>query len=107
MQHLESSALRRELREYFRLAWPIVVAQLSFVSMGTVDTIMAGRLGKEAPLGVRINKAVDLQARRAGKPPVAMGPQRSGVTRSRGLPCLTMASRYSSQSGCSPEIERK
>ncbi|HEY9545378.1 MAG TPA: MATE family efflux transporter [Solimonas sp.] len=45
MQHLESSALRRELREYFRLAWPIVVAQLSFVSMGTVDTILAGRLG--------------------------------------------------------------
>lgn len=45
MQHLESSALRREVREYFRLAWPIVVAQLSFVSMGTVDTILAGRLG--------------------------------------------------------------
>src|SRR3546814_17800424 len=36
---------RRELREYFRRAWPIVVAQLSFVSMGTVDTILAGRLG--------------------------------------------------------------
>ena len=45
MQSPESSALRRELREYFRLAWPIVVAQLSFVSMGTVDTILAGRLG--------------------------------------------------------------
>src|SRR3546814_14270880 len=45
MPHLESAALRRELREYFRLAWPIVVAQLSFVSMGTVDTILAGRLG--------------------------------------------------------------
>ncbi|HET8880542.1 MAG TPA: MATE family efflux transporter [Solimonas sp.] len=45
MSSPESSALRRELREYFRLAWPIVVAQLSFVSMGTVDTILAGRLG--------------------------------------------------------------
>src|SRR3546814_3340924 len=48
MQHLESSALRRELREYVRLACRVVVAQLSFVSMGTVDTILAGRLG--APL---------------------------------------------------------
>ena len=46
------------------------------------------------------------QASRAGKPPVATGPQRVGVTRSRDLPCLTMASRYSAQSGCSPEIER-
>ncbi|MFT4047473.1 MAG: MATE family efflux transporter [Solimonas sp.] len=45
MQHLKSSALRHEAREYFRLAWPIVVAQLSFVSMGAVDTILAGRLG--------------------------------------------------------------
>ncbi|WP_028080617.1 MATE family efflux transporter [Solimonas soli] len=45
MQHFESSALRREAREYFRLAWPIVIAQLSFVSMGAVDTILAGRLG--------------------------------------------------------------
>lgn len=45
MQHFESSALRHEAREYFKLAWPIVIAQLSFVSMGAVDTILAGRLG--------------------------------------------------------------
>jgi len=41
-----------------------------------------------------------------GKPPVAMGDQFCGVMRSRDLPCLSMASRYSGQSGCSPEIER-
>ena len=41
-------------------------------------------------------------ARRAGKPPVATGPQRVGVMRSSDLPCSTIARRYSSQSGCSP-----
>jgi hypothetical protein len=38
---------------------------------------------------------------------VATGPQRSVVTRSSDLPWRTMACRYSSQSGCSPEIDRK
>ncbi|GGU25660.1 hypothetical protein GCM10010259_15120 [Streptomyces daghestanicus] len=46
-------------------------------------------------------------ASRAGKPPVATGPHRSGVTRMIDLPCFTMAARYSSQSGCSPEMFRK
>lgn len=45
MSYTDSSAVRAELRAYLRLAWPIVVAQLSFVSMGAVDTILAGRLG--------------------------------------------------------------
>ena len=45
-------------------------------------------------------------ASRAGKPPVATGPHDSGVTRSRHLPCSTIAERYSSQLGCSPEIDR-
>ena len=44
---------------------------------------------------------------RAGNPPVATGPHFSGVTRMIDLPCLTMAARYSSQSGCSPEMFRK
>lgn len=45
-------------------------------------------------------------AKRSGKPPVATGPQRRGVTRIRDLPCFTMASRYSSQSGWSPAMLR-
>ena len=45
-------------------------------------------------------------ARRAGKPPVATGPQRVIVRRTSDLPCVTIAARYSSQSGCSPLIDR-
>lgn len=45
MSSYDLSAVRAEVRAYFRLAWPIIVAQLSFVSMGAVDTILAGRLG--------------------------------------------------------------
>ncbi len=47
------------------------------------------------------------QPRRAGKPPVATGLHRVGVMRTSALPWRAMASRYSSQSGCSPEMERK
>lgn len=39
------AALRHEARANLRLALPLIAAQLSFVSMGTVDTILAGRLG--------------------------------------------------------------
>ena len=42
-----------------------------------------------------------------GKPPVAIGPQRSTVIRISDLSCVRIASRYSSQSGCSPEMQRK
>ncbi|NKF21634.1 MATE family efflux transporter [Solimonas marina] len=45
MSYYDFPAIRAEVRAYLRLAWPIVIAQLSFVSMGTVDTILAGRLG--------------------------------------------------------------
>lgn len=38
-------ALLTEARANLRLAAPLIAAQLSFVSMGTVDTILAGRLG--------------------------------------------------------------
>lgn len=37
--------LRAEARHNLRLALPLIAAQLSFVSMGTVDAIFAGRLG--------------------------------------------------------------
>jgi MATE family multidrug resistance protein len=39
------AALRQEARACLQLALPLVLAQLSFVSMGTVDTVIAGRLG--------------------------------------------------------------
>jgi MATE family multidrug resistance protein len=49
MKILFSSNLRAELRANLALALPLLAAQLLFVSMGTVDTIVAGRLGA-APL---------------------------------------------------------
>ena len=42
----------------------------------------------------------------AGKPPLAIGPQSSMSMRTRHLPCRSIASRYSSQSGCSPLMTR-
>ena len=41
-----------------------------------------------------------------GRPPVAIGPQRSMVIRSKHLSRPAMAARYSSQSGCSPAMPR-
>ena len=49
MRIFPSSALRAEVRANLRLALPLLAAQLLFISMGTVDTIVAGRLGA-APL---------------------------------------------------------
>jgi MATE family multidrug resistance protein len=41
-------ALNREFRPMFELAWPLVLANLGWMSMGIVDTIMVGRVGPEA-----------------------------------------------------------
>ena len=41
-----------------------------------------------------------------GNPPLLTGPQRVGEMTMAHLPCSRIAWRYSSQSGCSPEIER-
>ena len=49
MRIFPSSSLLAEARANLRLALPLVAAQLLFISMGTVDTIVAGRLGA-APL---------------------------------------------------------
>jgi MATE family multidrug resistance protein len=49
MRILSSPNLRAELRANLALALPLLAAQLLFISMGTVDTIVAGRLGA-APL---------------------------------------------------------
>ena len=52
------SVLRRELRSTLRLAGPIVAAQLAFISMGFVDTVMVGRLGPEALAGVALGHTI-------------------------------------------------
>ena len=49
MRIFPDTALRAELRANLALALPLLAAQLLFISMGTVDTIVAGRLGA-APL---------------------------------------------------------
>lgn len=43
-----------ELRLLLRLAWPVVLGQLGLVSMGLVDLLMVGPLGKEATAAVGI-----------------------------------------------------
>ncbi|HYT73457.1 MAG TPA: MATE family efflux transporter, partial [Vicinamibacterales bacterium] len=40
--------IRRELRPMLALATPLVVAELGWVTMGIVDTVMVGRLGASA-----------------------------------------------------------
>lgn len=54
----EIAVLRRELRSTLQLAGPIVAAQLAFISMGFVDTVMVGRLGPEALAGVALGHTV-------------------------------------------------
>ena len=45
---------RQELPPLIRLAAPLVIAELGWMTMGVVDTIMVGRLSKEAMGGVSI-----------------------------------------------------
>ena len=49
---------RRELRETLRLALPVVVTQVGHVAMGTVDTLMVGRLGAEALSAVGLGHSI-------------------------------------------------
>lgn len=46
--------MRSEMRANLQLAWPIIAAQLSFVSMGAVDTMLAGRLSASALAAVAV-----------------------------------------------------
>ncbi|HEX6212423.1 MAG TPA: MATE family efflux transporter [Methylomirabilota bacterium] len=41
-------AVRRELWPTFTLAWPVIVAELGWMLMGVVDTLMVGRVAPEA-----------------------------------------------------------
>jgi MATE family multidrug resistance protein len=43
---------RDELRDTLRLAWPIVLSQVGNVSMGIVDTLVAGRISTNALAGL-------------------------------------------------------
>lgn len=40
--------MRRELRPVVKLAWPLALANLGWMSMGVVDTMMVGRVSPEA-----------------------------------------------------------
>ena len=53
-----SQALRRELRPLLRLAGPVVVAELGWMTMGLVDTLMLGRVSPEALGAVGIGGTV-------------------------------------------------
>lgn len=54
--------IRHEALANLRLAVPLILAQLSFMGMGTVDTIMAGRLGADALAAVSVGTNVWLLA---------------------------------------------
>jgi multidrug resistance protein, MATE family len=41
-------AVRRDLLPTLRLAWPVIVAELGWMFMGVVDTLMVGPIGAEA-----------------------------------------------------------
>ena len=55
---LLASAFRREARHNLQLALPLIAAQVSFIAMGTVDTILAGRLSAEALAAVAVGANV-------------------------------------------------
>ncbi|MGQ0699435.1 MAG: MATE family efflux transporter [Panacagrimonas sp.] len=50
--------LRSEARANLRLALPLIAAQVSFVAMGTVDTIFAGRLGASELAAVAVGSNI-------------------------------------------------
>ena len=58
MTLLRHPGLRPELRANLRLALPIIATQFTFMGMGTVDTLMAGRLGGDALAAVAVGANV-------------------------------------------------
>ncbi|HEY7697754.1 MAG TPA: MATE family efflux transporter, partial [Vicinamibacteria bacterium] len=54
------AGLAAEWRPMLRLAIPVVVAELSWTAMSTVDTIMVGRLSAEAIGAVALGSAIFL-----------------------------------------------
>ncbi len=58
VRRIAPALLRRELAELSVLAGPLVLAQLAQMSMGFVDTLMAGRLSPEALAGIALGSVV-------------------------------------------------
>jgi multidrug resistance protein, MATE family len=54
--------LRKEFRPMFTLALPVVLAELGWMAMGLVDTLMVGRLGAEAIGAVGIGTSLFMGA---------------------------------------------
>jgi MATE family multidrug resistance protein len=54
------TTFRHELRQMLTLAWPVVLAEVGWISMGIVDTVMVGPLGPEAIGAVGIGSSVFL-----------------------------------------------
>src|SRR5688572_9807720 len=50
--------LREEFRPMFTLAVPVVIAELGWITMGMVDTVMVGVLGPEAIGAVGLGSAL-------------------------------------------------
>src|SRR5687768_10600613 len=50
--------LRDEFRPMFRLALPVVIAEMGWVTMGMVDTLMVGRLSPEAIGAVGLGSSI-------------------------------------------------
>ena len=55
-------ALRAELVELIRLAWPIIWAQMALVTMGLVDTAILGRLSVDDLAGASIGRSIGFGA---------------------------------------------
>jgi MATE family multidrug resistance protein len=58
LAHRVRAALGGELRPMFQIAWPVAMAELGWMGMGLVDTMMVGRVGAEAVGAVSIGSAV-------------------------------------------------
>jgi hypothetical protein len=89
---------RRVLTEAELCSWP--------ERTGAVFAVALGRLGVSRVVPSRVESDQE-SASRAGKPPLLMGLHLSTVIRMSTFPWSIMAWQYSSQSGCSPLMERK
>src|SRR5688572_15457584 len=52
LKHEHQRSLGSELKDTLKLAWPIILAQVGHMSMGIVDTLVAGRISTEALAGL-------------------------------------------------------
>jgi MATE family multidrug resistance protein len=50
--------LQSEFRPMVKLAWPVVLSEIGWMTMGIVDTVMVGRVGPEAIGGVSIGSVL-------------------------------------------------